>query len=187
MAISQQRQWSCARREPSASTCPTTPPSAGVMTATPTIRSPALGPAGRGRRCRRGRAPRRTCRRTLAASKSDVAAVDRSPQNLGRRYRMVRRLSAAAFALLLSAQSSPAQQPAAPVPLYPGAAPRPFELEPLPPIAPAPDLAAPPGAEPSPASPSAPAERVFCEQPVAVRLAEPDAVAPRYRPFVGIW
>ena len=33
----------------------------------------------------------------------------------------------------------------------------------------------------------APAERVFCEQPVAVRLADPALVDPRYRVFVGIW
>jgi hypothetical protein len=30
-------------------------------------------------------------------------------------------------------------------------------------------------------------ERVFCEQPIGVRLADPAAVAERYRPFVGIW
>ena len=30
-------------------------------------------------------------------------------------------------------------------------------------------------------------ERVFCEQPVTVHLADPDTVAERYRPFIGIW
>ncbi len=34
---------------------------------------------------------------------------------------------------------------------------------------------------------SAPAGRVFCEQPVTVQLAERDAVAEPYRPFIGIW
>jgi len=34
---------------------------------------------------------------------------------------------------------------------------------------------------------SAPIARVFCEQPVTVQLADPDAVAERFRPFIGIW
>jgi hypothetical protein len=124
---------------------------------------------------------------------------------------------AAVLAWLLSSAVSLAQlpqQPLSPVPLYPGAAPRsfeprPFEAEPLPPVAPAPEtarpadaqppagLASPPTASPPAASPvgapavsaamSPPAERVFCEQTVAVQLADPGAVAERFRPFVGIW
>ncbi|MGC2412710.1 MAG: hypothetical protein WA459_08445, partial [Stellaceae bacterium] len=34
---------------------------------------------------------------------------------------------------------------------------------------------------------STPKERVFCEQPVTVQLADPDSVPQRYRPFIGIW
>lgn len=46
-----------------------------------------------------------------------------------------------------------------------------------------------PAAQPSAGAPpmSAPTERVFCEQPVTVQLADPGSVAERYRPFVGIW
>jgi hypothetical protein len=69
-----------------------------------------------------------------------------------------------------------------------------IELQPLPPLAPAPESSQPPPAAASaPAPPamsapmSAPAGRVFCEQPVTVQLADPDAVAERFRPFIGIW
>ena len=119
---------------------------------------------------------------------------------------MVRRF-AALVALWLIPAVSLAQQPASPIPLYPGAAPRSFEAEPLPPLSPAPEtarrppdappaaLAPPPTALPptalpgaAPATPEAPpAGRVFCEQPVAVRVAPPDAVPERFRPFVGLW
>jgi len=34
---------------------------------------------------------------------------------------------------------------------------------------------------------SAPIGRVFCEQPVTVRLADRDTIAEGFRPFVGIW
>ena len=102
----------------------------------------------------------------------------------------------AALAVWLTAAVSHAQQP---VPLYPGAAPRSIEPEPLPPL---------PSASPSPAAappaigavpPAGPAPmpnqanlgpgtaRVFCEQQVTVRLADPDSVPARYRPFLGIW
>lgn len=111
---------------------------------------------------------------------------------------MVRRL-AAAVALLLS-PAAVAQQPGAPVPLYPGAVPHSFEQEPLPPPAipptaapapqqpqtPSPEAPAPPAIAPTPAA-GAPAERVFCQQAVSVQLADPDSVAPRYRPFLGMW
>ncbi len=116
---------------------------------------------------------------------------------------MVARFVAAALWLLLSPAVSFAQQPAPPVPLYPGAAPHSIAPEPLPPLAPASESARPPNAvppaglsppaaaasgPPSMSAPmSAPAGRVFCEQPVTGQLADPDAVAVGYRPFVGIW
>jgi len=117
---------------------------------------------------------------------------------------MVSRVAAAAFALSLSPLSSLAQQPASPIPLYPGAMPRSIEPEPLPPIAPAPEPVPGPAlpayplppAGPAPfateapvAAPAltAPAARVFCEQSVTVQLAVSDAIAEPYRPFIGIW
>ena len=113
---------------------------------------------------------------------------------------MAFRLAAAAlFALSLSPASAPAQQ-SSPTPVFPGAAPRPVEQQPLPPIAPGPELsrptsggppavAAPAAPDPGPAGPTiaARAERVFCGQSVALRLAEPRAVGERYRAFLGIW
>jgi len=113
---------------------------------------------------------------------------------------MLARLVALCLALIWSADAAVAQQ-SQPVPLYPGAGPRSIEPEPLPPLAPAPE--APPRTEPAPAAvPAPPAAaaaapdappvsppvgRVFCEQPVTVRLADPEAVADRFRPFLGIW
>jgi hypothetical protein len=108
---------------------------------------------------------------------------------------MTRRLAAAAVAAFLAgAGASRAQQPAAPIPLYPGAVPRSFEQQPLPPAPPGAAVAAPaPAARPMPAAPAAtaamspPAGRVFCEQPVTVQLAAPASVPPRYRAFIGMW
>jgi hypothetical protein len=128
---------------------------------------------------------------------------------------MVPHLAAASLALLLGHAICLAQFPPPPVPLYPGALPRSIEprsfatpsyqTEPLPPIGPAPQnsrspdmpppaeiarSAAPPAGTPmsAPISPmSAPTGRVFCEQPVAVQLADPNAVLERFRPFIGIW
>lgn len=37
------------------------------------------------------------------------------------------------------------------------------------------------------AAPAAPPGRVFCEQPVSAQIADPDSVAERYRPFIGVW
>ncbi len=85
---------------------------------------------------------------------------------------MVRRLTAVAFALLLHPTLVLAQLPAPPTPLFPGAAPRSVEPEPLPPVD---------------AGPARSSARVFCEQPITVRLVEVEAVTERYRPFVGIW
>jgi len=102
---------------------------------------------------------------------------------------MVRRL-AVASALLANSAIALAQQSAAPVPLYPNAAPPPYQSEPLPPVAPAPQEVPAPGlAPPSGVAPpmSPPAARVFCDQSVTVRLADPDAIPEPYRPFVGVW
>ena len=113
---------------------------------------------------------------------------------------MVRRLAAVA-ALLLIPGGALAQQPPAPVPFYPGAVPRSFEEKPLPPSVATPageaPIPAPPHA-PAPAPPNAaasaalpanpsPAGRVFCGQPVAVQLADPDQIPERYRNFAGIF
>ena len=114
---------------------------------------------------------------------------------------MLGRLATATLAFWLPAAASQAQLPAAPVPLYPGAAPRAIEPEPLPPLppaspspaparAPAPIATAPPaGPPPATNAPNlGPATgRVFCEQQVTVRIAEPGSVPARYRPFLGIW
>jgi hypothetical protein len=113
---------------------------------------------------------------------------------------------AAALALLPVPAAVVAQQTGGPVPLYPGAAPPPITAEPLPP--PSPPAEEPPAA-PAPAAPSSPpvvtpsgvpaiaappaaaasteSARVFCEQSVSVKLADPDGVPERYRKFIGIW
>lgn len=89
--------------------------------------------------------------------------------------------------------------------------PSPFREEPLPPIVPAPEMPRafdpraydqrspeqiPPGYAPradiAPPAVSSPATtpdatRVFCDQPVTVRVAERDRVPERYRGFVGMW
>jgi hypothetical protein len=91
---------------------------------------------------------------------------------------------AALLILLLSASAALAQQ---------------IEAQPLAPPTPAPETAPPPSAPPAPGLPPAaagpaisepmsePIGRLFCEQSVAVRLDDPDAVAERYRAFIGIW
>jgi len=98
---------------------------------------------------------------------------------------MVRRFVAALLILLLSATAALAQQ---------------IEAQPLAPLTPAPETPTPSSATPAAGLPSAaaagpavsepmsaPIGRVFCEQSVTVQLADPDAVAERYRPFIGIW
>jgi hypothetical protein len=111
---------------------------------------------------------------------------------------MSHRLIVAALPLLLAAAVALAQQPAAPVPLYPGAASSSIASEPLPPPAPAvepagaaqspaPPQLPPPAAPAIATSPSSPTGRVFCEQPVTVQLADRDEIPERYRPFIGIW
>lgn len=114
---------------------------------------------------------------------------------------MLARFAAALLTALVPALGF-AQQP---VPLYPGGEPRSIVPEPLPPLAPGPESASPlasPGPMPpaataappamTPPAPSAAAEpegptRVFCDQSVAYRLADRDAVPERYRRFIGIW
>ena len=106
---------------------------------------------------------------------------------------MVARAVAALLALLPSTAVSLAQQPSSPAP---GAAPRSIEAQPLAPLMPTPEIPQPrnptPSAGISPPATAAsamtpPLGRVFCEQPVTVQLAEADAVAERFRPFIGIW
>ena len=61
---------------------------------------------------------------------------------------------------------------------------------PMPPAhAPSPPAAAAPAPPPlAPPVATGPAtQRVFCDQPVAIRLADRVAIPERYRPFVGIW
>jgi hypothetical protein len=112
---------------------------------------------------------------------------------------MVRALAIAAVTLGLGTAVSFAQYPASPVPLLPAAPPRSFDSEPLP--APASDLGMPgspspirgpesaPGSAGLLAPPPAPetAARIFCQQPIMVRLADRDSVPERYREFLGIW
>ena len=116
---------------------------------------------------------------------------------------MLRRIAAISLILWLSPAASQAQQPPPPVPLYPGAAPRSIEPEPLPPLPPAapaaPSTPAPPPTPRARAPPAGPPSaanspdlgpataRVFCDQQITVRLADPDSVPSRYRPFLGIW
>jgi len=113
---------------------------------------------------------------------------------------MVARFVAALLVLLSSAAIAIAQQQSSPIPLDPGAPPRSIEPEPLQPLPPAPEAVQSPGATPSAGLPppataapdtseplSAPIGRVFCEQPVAVRLADLEAVGERFRPFIGVW
>ena len=108
---------------------------------------------------------------------------------------MFGRLAITTVAVWLAAAASHAQQP---LPLYPGAEPRSIQPEPLPPLPPAgpspapapPAIAAPPPGPPPMANEAnlGPATaRVFCEQQVTVRLADPDSVPARYRPLIGIW
>src|SRR5579871_5592941 len=110
---------------------------------------------------------------------------------------MVRRLLVVVMPLLLMLSgpvAAPAQQPEVPAPLYPGAAPRSIHPEPLPPIGGTPGPEARPapsgGIAPPPAAPAAPAppaaDRVFCNQPVTIRVADRDGMPERYRGFVGI-
>jgi hypothetical protein len=100
------------------------------------------------------------------------------------KFCMARRVFAAAILLSLSTAAA-AQQP---VPLLP-----PPSSQTMPPptieqqIAPP----APPAADqpllPAPASPAAAADRIFCQQNVPIRPADPMSVPEGYRPLLGIW
>jgi hypothetical protein len=104
---------------------------------------------------------------------------------------MVARFVAVLFAASTSAAIALAQsQSSSGVPA------RSIEAQPLMPLAPAAETTPPPAAAPPPAAPAAPPPavpmsepigRIFCEQPVTVRLADPETVAERFRPFIGIW
>jgi hypothetical protein len=120
---------------------------------------------------------------------------------------MVHRFAAAALMAVASAAAFAQQPLAPPTPLYPGAAPRSIEPEPLPPLpaspatppvisSPAPSasapvplparlLPAPAASAPAPAGPAT--QRVFCDQPVTIRLADRAALPDPYRQFIGIW
>src|ERR1051325_2022850 len=113
---------------------------------------------------------------------------------------MVRCLVIAAAALILGAAPAAAQAPAAPVRLLPDTPPRSFGPEPLHPPVPArePEM---PGSRPfrQPQAARGPAgsltplpepettARIFCRQPVTVRIADRESVPERYRRFVGMW
>ena len=110
--------------------------------------------------------------------------------------RVNRRLAAATIALLLAAiapaksqeprgQGGIAAEPLPPPAMVgaPPAAPAPPPSESVPLRTP---FAAAAPASSATAGPAA-ADRVFCEQPVGVQVADPAAVAERYRPFIGIW
>src|SRR2546430_15683460 len=119
---------------------------------------------------------------------------------------MIHRFAAAALMTVASAAAFAQQPLAPPTPLYPGAAPRSIEPEPLPPLPSSP--ATPPVlSRPAPSAPtpvplpatlppapaaSAPApigpatQRVFCDQPVTIRLADRAAIPDPYRQFIGI-
>jgi len=120
---------------------------------------------------------------------------------------MIRPIAATLFAAAALAGAASAQQSLPPpTPLYPGAAPRSIEPEPLPPLPPAPPgpasaIPMPPPDAPLPPAAAAPAppalappvasgpvtQRVFCDQPVTISLADRSVIPERYRPFVGIW
>jgi len=120
---------------------------------------------------------------------------------------MIRPIAATLFAAAALAGAASAQQSLPPpTPLYRGAAPRSIEPEPLPPLPPAPPgpasaIPMPPPDAPLPPAAAAPAppalappvasgpvtQRVFCDQPVTISLADRSVIPERYRPFVGIW
>ena len=101
--------------------------------------------------------------------------------------------------LVLSAAASFAQNPGSPIPLFPAAPPRSYEPEPL--TAPAKELGMPgsPGSIDNPDTvprstgtpPPSPGPemttRIFCQQPVTIRVADRASVPERYRGFLGIW
>jgi hypothetical protein len=89
---------------------------------------------------------------------------------------MAHRVAAAAI-LLLSAAPAAAQQPTPLAPPAPGSSIEAAPLGSAPPV---------PAAEPAPVPPP-PAGRVFCDQSVSYRLADPESVPGPYRQFLGLW
>jgi hypothetical protein len=117
---------------------------------------------------------------------------------------MFHRIAAAALVIVVSATASAQQSVPPPTPLYPGAAPRSIEPEPLPPLPvapttppvisstppaalPPPPALAPPPAASAPVAAGPATQRVFCDQPVTIRVADRDGIPEPYRQFVGIW
>lgn len=100
---------------------------------------------------------------------------------------MLARLAAfAAILVLCPSLSANAQPHSRSIPLYAESVPRTIEPEPLPPVSAAPPpVASTPAPNAAPLPP--PAERVFCGQPVAVRLVDPQSVPARYRSFIGMF
>jgi hypothetical protein len=105
----------------------------------------------------------------------------------------------AAVLVTFSAAAAFAQQGLPPpTPLYQGSQPRSIESETLPPLAPspqqmapsatvAPSIPAPLPAPPAPAVAGPAADRIFCDQTVAVRFIDPAVIPNSYRQFVGMW
>jgi len=117
---------------------------------------------------------------------------------------MFHRIAAIMLVIVMSAAASAQQSLPPPTPLYPGAPPRSIEPEPLPPLRaaptappvmsstppatlPPPPALAPPSAASAPVAAGPATQRVFCDQPVTVRVADRDGIPEPYRQFVGIW
>ena len=117
---------------------------------------------------------------------------------------MFHRIAAIMLVIVMSAAASAQQSLPPPTPLYPGTPPRSIEPEPLPPLPAVPAappvmsgtppaaLPPPPALAPPPAASALAAvgpatQRVFCDQPVTVRVADRDGIPEPYRQFVGIW
>ena len=110
---------------------------------------------------------------------------------------MVHRFAAALATFSATAAVAQQSLPSA-TPLYQGSPPRSIESETLPPLTPAPQQPAPssigapsiPAPRPAPPDPAAAgqvADRVFCDQSVAVHFIDPAVIPASYRQFVGMW
>jgi hypothetical protein len=111
---------------------------------------------------------------------------------------MVRCVGLALAALLFFIAPTAAQQSSSPTPLYPGARPPSVEQQALPPPPSAPSQAVAPSdsgapGTPAPATQGTPVtaagsvDRVFCEQPVSLHVADRDSVPERFRDFIGMF
>jgi hypothetical protein len=105
---------------------------------------------------------------------------------------MVHRVGLVLAALSLGVAPTTAQQSSSPTPLYPGALPPSVEQQALPPPpsaalqAVAPVTAAPP-TQGAPATATSSIDRVFCQQPISLRVADHDSVSERFRDFIGMF